>query len=247
MLSDLVLSGLWGFLGGFALVIGAFLGYYFKIPPRLVACIMAFGSGVLLSAISFELLDEAYLMGSFVDVALGFLIGAIIFTLTNLYLARRGAKHRKRSQRPQDFEGSGVAIAAGSVIDGIPESIAIGLTMIGGVGVSTATVVAVFLSNIPEGLSSTVGMKSDGWKASHVFSLWLAISLSTAVASILGYTVFQYLPDAVTSVALSIAAGGILAMLVDTMIPEAFSQTHDLSGLLTVVGFTISFILSKLY
>jgi len=247
MVSDLVLSGLWGFLGGFALVIGAFLGYYFKIPPRLVACIMAFGSGVLLSAISFELLDEAYLMGSFVDVALGFLIGAIIFTLTNLYLARRGAKHRKRSQRPQDFEGSGVAIAAGSVIDGIPESIAIGLTMIGGVGVSTATVVAVFLSNIPEGLSSTVGMKSDGWKASHVFSLWLAISLSTAVASILGYTVFQYLPDAVTSVALSIAAGGILAMLVDTMIPEAFSQTHDLSGLLTVVGFTISFILSKLY
>ncbi len=247
MVSDLVLSGLWGFLGGFALVIGAFLGYYFKISPRLVACIMAFGSGVLLSAISFELLDEAYLMGSFVDVALGFLIGAIIFTLTNLYLARRGAKHRKRSQRPQDFEGSGVAIAAGSVIDGIPESIAIGLTMIGGVGVSTATVVAVFLSNIPEGLSSTVGMKSDGWKASHVFSLWLAISLSTAVASILGYTVFQYLPDAVTSVALSIAAGGILAMLVDTMIPEAFSQTHDLSGLLTVVGFTISFILSKLY
>jgi zinc transporter, ZIP family len=247
MVSDLVLSGLWGFLGGFALVIGAFMGYYFKLPPRLVACIMAFGSGVLLSAISFELLDEAYLMGSFVDVAIGFIIGAIIFTLTNLYLSRRGAKHRKRSQRPEDFEGSGVAIAAGSVIDGIPESIAIGLTMIGGLGVSTATVVAVFLSNIPEGLSSTVGMKSDGWKASHVFGLWLAIALSTAVASVLGYTVFQYLPDAVTSVALAIAAGGILAMLVDTMIPEAFSQTHDLSGLLTVVGFTISFILSKLY
>jgi len=191
MTSDLVLSGLWGFLGGFALVIGAIFGYYFKIPPKI--------------------------------------------------------KHRKRSRRPEDFEGNGVAIAAGSVIDGIPESIAIGLTMIGGMGVSTATLVAVFLSNIPEGLSSSAGMKSDGWKATQVFSLWLAISLSTALASILGYTVFQYLPEQITAVALAIAAGGILAMLVDTMIPEAFSQTHDLSGLITVVGFTISFILSKLY
>jgi ZIP family zinc transporter len=247
MVSDLVLSGVWGFLGGFALVIGAILGFYFKIPPKLVACIMAFGSGVLLSAISFELLDEAYSLGSFVDVAAGFMIGAVIFTLSNLYLARQGAKHRKRSRKPEDYEGSGVAIAVGSVIDGIPESIAIGLTMIGGVGVSTATVVAVFLSNIPEGLSSTVGMKGDGWKASHVFGLWLAIALSTAVASILGFTLFQHLPDSVTAVALAIAAGGILAMLVDTMIPEAFSRTHDLSGIVTVIGFTISFILSKLY
>jgi len=247
MTSDLVLSGLWGFLGGFALVIGAIFGYYFKIPPKMVACIMAFGSGVLLSAVSFELLDEAYQLGGPLNLAAGFMIGAIIFTLTNLYLARKGAKHRKRSRRPEDFEGNGVAIAAGSVIDGIPESIAIGLTMIGGMGVSTATLVAVFLSNIPEGLSSSAGMKSDGWKATQVFSLWLAISLSTALASILGYTVFQYLPEQITAVALAIAAGGILAMLVDTMIPEAFSQTHDLSGLITVVGFTISFILSKLY
>jgi zinc transporter, ZIP family len=211
MTSDLVLSGLWGFLGGFALVIGAIFGYYFKIPPKMVACIMAFGSGVLLSAVSFELLDEAYQLGGPLHLAAGFMIGAIIFTLTNLYLARKGAKHRKRSRRPEDFEGNGVAIAAGSVIDGIPESIAIGLTMIGGMGVSTATLVAVFLSNIPEGLSSSAGMKSDGWKATQVFSLWLAISLSTALASILGYTVFQYLPEQITAVALAIAAGGILA------------------------------------
>jgi ZIP family zinc transporter len=90
-------------------------------------------------------------------------------------------------------------------------------------------------------------MKSDGWKPTHVFGLWLVIAISTALASIIGYSVFQYLPDAFTSVALAIAAGGILAMLVDTMIPEAFSQSHDLSGLITVVGFTVSFILSKLY
>ncbi|HMK54275.1 MAG TPA: ZIP family metal transporter [Methanobacteriaceae archaeon] len=247
MVSDLVLSGLWGFLGGFALLIGAVFGYYFKIPPRIVAGVMAFGSGVLLSAVSFELLDEAYSLGGLEHLAAGFLIGALIFTLTNLYLARRGAKHRKRSQRPEEFEGNGAAIAAGSVIDGIPESIAIGLTMIGGTGVSTATMVAVFLSNIPEGLSSSAGMKKDGWKPSRVFILWFVIAVVTSLSSIIGFTVFQYLPPQVTAVALAIAAGGILAMLVDTMIPEAFSETHNLAGMLTVIGFAISFILSKLY
>lgn len=92
MVSDLVLSGAWGFLGGFALVIGAIFGYYFKIPPRMVAGVMAFGSGVLLSAVSFELLDEAYQLGGLPHLGSGFLIGAVIFTLTNLYLSRRGGQ-----------------------------------------------------------------------------------------------------------------------------------------------------------
>ncbi|WP_292613577.1 ZIP family metal transporter [Methanobacterium sp. BAmetb5] len=139
-----------------------------------------------------------------------------------------------------------MAIAAGSVIDGIPESIAIGLTMIGGGAVSTATVVAIFLSNIPEGLSSSAGMKSDGWSPRKVFSLWLVITIITAISSLLGYSVFSQLPVEVIAVTLAIAAGGILAMVVDTMIPEAFSQTHNLAGMVTVIGFAISFILSKL-
>jgi zinc transporter, ZIP family len=251
MFSGIIMAGIWGFVAGSALILGAFFGYFFKIPQRWVASIMAFGAGVLMSAVSFELLDEAYALGGPPHLVAGFILGATIFTLTNIYLSRKGAKHRKRSVKPgnnqnYDEDNNALAIAAGSVIDGVPESIAIGLTMIGGGVVSTATVVAIFLSNIPEGLSSSAGMRKEGWKPIKVFSLWLIIAIVSSISSLLGFSIFSQLPVEVTAVTLAVAAGGILAMLVDTMIPEAFSETHNLAGMVTVIGFSISFILSKL-
>jgi zinc transporter, ZIP family len=248
MLSNMLMSGIWGFVAGSALLLGAFLGYFFRIPQRVVASIMAFGAGVLMSAISFELLDEAYSFAGLEYVVSGFLLGAIIFTAINIYLARRGGKHRKRSVKPEEngVESNAMAIAAGSVIDGIPESIAIGLTMLAGGIVSLATLVAIFLSNIPEGLSSSVGMKNEGWMPQKIFGLWLGIAIITSISSFVGYTIFGQLPVQITAMTLAVAAGGILAMLVDTMIPEAFSQTHNLAGMVTVVGFAISFLLSRI-
>lgn len=249
MISGWIMAGLWGLLAGSALLIGAIFAYFLKIPQRIVASIMAFGAGVLLSAISLELMEESFNLGGFSNMAAGFIIGALIFTLINKLLSIYGAKHRKRSGellKGETSESSSLAIAVGSIIDGIPESIAIGITIISGGAVSVATVVAIFISNIPEGLSSTAGIKKAGWSISSIFAMWTSITLISGISSLAGYAIFSHFPDGINSVTLALAAGGILAMLVDTMIPEAFSETHDLAGLITVLGFVISFMLSKM-
>ena len=161
-------AGLWGLLAGSALLIGALAGYFLALPQRLVAAVMAFGSGVLISALAFELMDQAYDQGGFAATAEGFFSGAFVFTAANWLLARLGARNRKRSgeQHPSPEEGGGAAIAVGALIDGIPESIVMGVSLIAGERISMVVVAAVFLSNIPEGLSSC-GVSSRSSAASH--------------------------------------------------------------------------------
>ncbi len=242
-------AGLWGWLAGGALLVGAVLGWFVRMPLRLVASVMAFGSGVLLSALSFDLMDEAQRSGGLVATGAGFLAGAALFTGANHLLAKRGAKHRKRStgRQPSESEhqGSGRAIALGALLDGIPESIVIGTSLLAGKGVSLVAVAAVFLSNLPEGLSSSAGMKKARRSRLYVFGLWSAIAFVSGLASIAGFVAFQGVSPAVVAAVTAVAAGAILAMLVDTMIPEAFEESHALAGMVAVAGFLCAFVLSK--
>lgn len=243
-------AGLWGLLAGGALVLGAAIAWFVRVPQRLIAGVMAFGAGVLISALAFELMDEAYRRGGFAATAVGFLGGAAVYTVSNWALAHHGAKHRKRSQGQQPSEGqqsgSGMAIAIGALLDGIPESIVIGLSLLAGGAVSLVAVIAVFLSNVPEGLSSAAGMKKAGRSAAYVFGVWSAIALASGIAAWVGCAVFKDFPPGIVAGTTAVAAGAILAMLADTMIPEAFEHAHDASGLITVAGFLASFMLSKL-
>lgn len=242
-----VQAGLWGLLSGSALVLGALLAWFVSIPARAIAAVMAFGSGVLISALSFELMDEAYRTGGFDSTSIGFLGGAAVYTVANMYLNRRGAKHRKRSGEQQSSdEGSGTAIAVGALLDGIPESIVIGVSLLGGQGVSLVAVIAIFLSNVPEGLSSAAGMKKAGRSAAYVFGLWAGIAAISGLASLLGYTLFSGVSPEVVAATEAVAAGAILAMISDTMLPEAFETVHEYAGLITVAGFLAAFVLSKL-
>jgi ZIP family zinc transporter len=241
-------AGFWGLLAGSALVLGAAVGCLVAVPRRLIAAVMAFGSGVLISALSFELMDEAYRAGGFAATAAGFLAGAAVYTAANVYISRRGAHARKRSggQQPKADEGGGLAIAVGALLDGIPESIVIGVSMLQGKGVGLIAVAAVFLSNVPEGLSSAAGMRNAGRSYLYVFGVWGGIALASGLASLVGYVGFAGSGPEVVAFVTATAAGAILAMLTDTMIPEAFEVAHEYTGLITVAGFLLAFLLSKL-
>lgn len=251
-MSGALTAGMWGLVGGSALLIGAGVAYAVQLPQRLIAAVMAIGSGVLISAVAFDLMDEAYARGGFDSTALGFLSGAIVYTFANILVSRAGAKHRKRSgshpdqsQAPAD-QDSGLPIAIGALLDGIPESIVIGVSLLHGGGVSLVTVGAVFLSNVPEGLSSAAGMKKAGRGPAYIFGVWGGIAIASGLAALLGYIALDGASPDLIAATTAVAAGAILAMLVDTMIPEATAETHEFSGLITVAGFLLAFVLSKL-
>ncbi|WP_329136796.1 ZIP family metal transporter [Streptomyces sp. NBC_00670] len=249
---EVMQAGGWGLLAGCALLLGAGCGYALRVPQKVIAWVMAFGAGVLLSAVSFELVGEAYEEGGLGPAALGTLGGAVAYTAGNVWLARRGARHRKRSGHRRDQSqpseegqgGSGLALALGALLDGVPESAVIGVSLLDGGAVSLVTVAAVFISNIPEGLSSSAGMKRAGRGKGYVFGVWGAIAAASAVSAVLGYSVVGGLSVAVVAAVTAVAAGAILAMVADTMIPEAFQDTPLAIGLVTVSGFLVSFALS---
>ena len=194
-------------------------------------------------------MDEAYKMGGLTSSATGLLSGAIVFTGINYLLSLKGARHRKRSgnmqPREEESDGSGLTLAIGALIDGIPESIVIGLSMLRGSSVSMVALMAIFISNLPEGLSSAAGMKNAGRSASYIFGVWGSIAFISGLSAIAGYTVFDSFPPDVIAASTAFAAGAILAMIADTMIPEAFETTRDFTGLITVAGFFIAFLLTK--
>jgi zinc transporter, ZIP family len=244
-----VQAGLWGSAAGAALVVGAAIAWLVEAPPKVVASVMAFGAGVLISALSFDLVDEAEINGGLLPTVLGFLGGTLVYVAANVALARRGARHRKRSgeQQPAESEhqGSGAAIAVGALLDGIPESVVLGLSLVGGGGVGVPVLAAIFISNLPEGLSSAAGMKRSGRSATYVFGVWTGIAVASGLAGAIGCLMLQGATPETVAVITAVAAGAILAMVADTMIPEAFERTHLYAGLLAALGFLAAFTISR--
>lgn len=242
-------AAFWGAISGLALLLGASIGYYVKLPHKVVAAVMAFGAGVLISALSFELMEQATELGGLASSALGFLSGVAIYSVANQILSSFGAKHRKRSQPTvaKIAPSAGMAIALGALIDGIPESAAIGVSLLDGEGVAMVTVFAIFISNIPEGLSSSVGMRRSGHSATYVFSLWAAIAGASAVSAWLGYSFLGQFGEHYIAFATALAAGAILVMIIQTMVPEAFEDIHNVTGPIAAAGFLLAYSASNLF
>jgi ZIP family zinc transporter len=238
----------WGLVAASSLVIGGALACIRTIPPRVIGFIMAFGAGVLISAVAFDLVEEAVDGTTHDWVAfVGIFVGCAVFAFGNWRIEQIGGGHRKNATGRQQ-EGDALGIVLGTVLDGVPESLVIGLTLAQGAGVGVAYLIAVFISNLPESISSTSGLRTAGWQPSRILGMWTGIAVVSAFASLLGYAFFDGASDAAVAFVLTFAAGAILTMLADTMIPEAYDNARRSAavGVATTLGFAAAFVLHTL-
>ncbi len=251
---------LYGILASSGFFVGVLVGLVTAPPRRLVAAIMAFGGGVLVSALTFDLMEEARVEGNTAYVIGGFLTGALIYVLADLALERMAKTSPKRTGReagdvepgaahiPETTEQAaigGMALLVGTVLDGIPENAAIGIGLGSeGSDLGLVLVAAVFLSNVPTSISSAVGMRQEGRSRAYIAGVWGVVTVACVLATVVGYTLLDGLSPNMVSAVLALAAGGILAMLADTMFPEAFKNGGPWVAMATAGGFAIAFLLS---
>jgi ZIP family zinc transporter len=237
-------AALWGAVGASALLIGALVAYLSTPGPKLIATVMALGAGLLIGSVSFELISDAVDNAEVAQVGLLALVGAVVFTVGDYLLSRRGG-HKRKDPEGAQAAGSPLAIVLGSVLDGIPESFVLGLTVLQG-GVSVALLTSVVLSNFPEGMSSSSGLRIAGWPRQRVVRMWLLVMAASAASAAIGYLVLDPAQGRTGALVQAFAAGALLAMVADTMLPEAFAVEGLLTGALVVIGYSISVMLSAI-
>jgi ZIP family zinc transporter len=233
---------IWGVLASSALLVGAAAGLGLEVRRQWVGLALAFGAGALIAAVAYELTAEAFETGGWLILAAGMAFGALTYFAGNRWLHRRGAARRGRRVWPAT-EGQGMSIVLGAALDGIPESIVIGTMLLTAGAPSAAFFAAVILSNVPEGFSAAADLEREGHSPRWIMRLWLIVVLASGWAAMLAYGLLDAASPAIPFVQ-AFAAGGLITMLVDTMIPEAYHDSGDRAGLVTVLGFALAFLLS---
>jgi ZIP family zinc transporter len=237
---------LWGVVAASSLVLGGLAALLLPIGRRSLGLVLAFGSGVLISAVAFELVDQAFqTAGADAGVVVGFFLGSLTFFAGDVLIDRLGGGDRKRMGGAQ-ASGSALAIVLGIILDGIPESLVLGLTVVEEGAVSMAFLVAVFLSNLPESIAATTGLAQAGWARSRILGLWLLVTAVCGVASFAGFALMDTASASAVAFVLAFAGGAILTMLADTMMPEAFEHGGKLAGILTSLGFALAYAIGVL-
>jgi len=235
----------WGLLGASSLLLGAIAGLALNIPKRVIGLILGFGAGTLISAVSFELTEEAFHLGGADTVALGLALGALAYFTGDTLIARQSPRSRMSHGESVEAD-TGSALVLGAVLDGIPESAVIGLSLLGGGGVAVPVLAAVFLSNMPESISSSAEMRRKGLRTRHVITVWLVVVLVSGISAAAGYGLLENASGDWIGLIQAFAGGAVLTMLVDTMIPEAYKDGGRAVGLITVLGFALAYLLSTL-
>lgn len=233
----------YGILSVLPLILGAYLGSHFKIREKFIGLISAFGSGAMIAALTFGLMEESFKLGGFDNSIIGFIIGGLLFVLGDLIIIKIGGRGHKKYYNVEKSTGWGIVLAA--ILDGIPESIALGIGLLLNIKVGLLVLVAIFFNNLPEAIASAYDLGKIKKTPKKIVFVWLTVALVSFVFVILGYTIFSHLSENYIATFESLAAGAILAMLASTMMPEAYKESGVNSSLATVAGFMVIFILSK--
>jgi zinc transporter, ZIP family len=237
----------WGVFAGSSLIIGGLIALRFRIDRLTLGLVMAFGAGVLISAVAFDLIEEAYVTSDGSGgVAIGLFAGCGVFFAGDLLVDRLGGADRKKVDGAGAGGGNALPIVLGIVLDGVPESMVIGLTILEGGAVSAAYLAAVFLANLPEALAATTGLIAGGWRTRRIIGLWGGVTLISGLASAAGYALPEDASPRTIAFVLAFAGGAIVTMLADTMMPEAYEQGGRLAGVATTLGFAAAFVIHTL-
>jgi zinc transporter, ZIP family len=228
-----------------SLMVGGVIALLHEPRERTLGLIMGFGAGVLLSAVAYDLVLEALDISGGWGIPLGIAAGALTFFVGDRLIDSAGGDKRKSVRKQEDI-GSPKAIVLGSVLDGVPESIVIGLTLLAGEGISAALFAAVFLSNVPEAMAGTSGLAASGVRNGRIMAMWALVTAVSGVAALAGYGLLGNAPPAAESFVLAFAAGAVMTMLADTMMPEAFEHARQVAGLATTLGFVVAFAIAQL-
>lgn len=231
----------WGALAASSLVIGAILGLARPWPERIIGLVLAFGAGALISAVSFDLAQEGARLGDPAVVGLGLAAGAATYFSLNRLMGRRS---RHSGGGRTGGGGAGTALALGAFLDGIPEQLVLGISVASGEGVGVGLLVAIFVSNLPEAIGSATEMRAARRPPAAIRRLWLLVALVCTAATVAGYVIADSVSANANAAVDGFAAGALLVMLIDSMIPDAVRKGGDVSGLATVLGFAAAAALS---
>jgi zinc transporter, ZIP family len=234
----------WGALAASSLVLGALLAFARRWPPRQIGLVLAFGAGALISAVSFELAAEGIKVGSVRSTAIGLGVGALTYFGLDGLIAGRSSSGRGRAGRASASD-PGNALALGAFLDGIPEQLVLGIGLAAGEGIGVGLLVAIFVSNLPEAIGSASEMRKSGTAAPQILGLWCAVAAICALASVAGYASADATSGELQAGIDGFAAGALLVMLIDSMIPDATRESGRVAGLVTTLGFAVATALSS--
>jgi zinc transporter, ZIP family len=229
----------WGFFAASSLVLGAVLALVWRWPRRLVGHVLGFGAGALIAAVSFELAEEGVRLGGPGWVGVGLAVGAVVYYVLDGVVGGSASGGRGRHGRRSAVQ-SGNALALGAFLDGIPEQLVLGIGIAAGEGVSVSLLVAIFVSNLPEAIGSVSDMRAAGRGDRTIVRLWVAVAVVCALATVVGYAIADAVSGDFKAVVNGFAAGALIVMLVDSMIPEAAREAGRTAGLATALGFAIA-------